>query len=64
MSVIMDIAITTNDGCFDEFHAFANEELAFTRGLQGCTVSHISSFRNTNTAQFAEIWDSDEDFNT
>ena len=63
MSVTMHITITTKDGCFDEFHALAKEELAFTRGSEGCISIHTSSSRDTNTLKFAEVWKSQEDFN-
>jgi hypothetical protein len=36
-------------GCFDEFYALAKEELAFTRGSEGCISIHTSSSRDTNT---------------
>ena len=64
MSVTMHITITTKDGCFDEFHALAKEELAFTRGFKGCISIHTSSSKDTNTLKFAEIWETEEDFNT
>ena len=64
MPVIMHITITTKDGCFDEFHALAKEELAFTRGSEGCMSIHTSSSRGTNTLKFAEVWKSEEDFYT
>jgi len=64
MSVTMHITITTKDGCFDEFHALAKDELAFTRGFKGCISIHTSSSKDTNTLKFAEIWESEEDFNT
>ena len=38
MSVTIHVTITTKcyiSGCFDEFHALAKEELAFTRGSKG-----------------------------
>ena len=64
MSVTVHITITTNDGCFDEFHALAKEELAFTRGSKDCISIHTSSWKATNTLKFAETWESEEDFNT
>ena len=64
MSVTMHITITTIEGCFDEFHALAKEELAFTRGSKGCISIHTSSSRATNTLKFAEVWESESDFNT
>jgi quinol monooxygenase YgiN len=64
MSVTMHITITTKDGCFDEFHALAKEELAFTRGSKGCVSIQTSSSKDTNTLKFAEVWDSEDDFNT
>ncbi len=64
MSVTMHITITTKDGCFDQFHALAKEELAFTRGSEGCISIHTSSSKNTNTLKFAEVWESEDHFNT
>ena len=64
MSVTMHITITTKEGCFDEFHSLAKEELAFTRGSEGCMSIHTSSSRTTNTFKFSEVWRSEEDFNT
>jgi quinol monooxygenase YgiN len=64
MSVTMHITITTKEGCFDEFHALAKEELAFTRGSKGCVSIQTSSSKDTNTLKFAEVWDSEDDFNT
>ena len=64
MTVTMHITITTKDGCFDEFHALAKEELAFTRGSKGCVSIQTSSSKGTNTLKFAEVWDSEDDFNT
>ena len=64
MSVTMHITIITKDGCFDEFHTLAKEELAFTRGSEGCIAIHTSSSRDTNTLKFAEVWESEDDFNT
>ena len=60
----MHITITTKDGCFDDFHALAKEELAFTRGSEGCLSIQISSSKDTNTLKFAEIWESEADFDT
>ena len=64
MSITMHITITTKDGCFDEFHALAKEELVFIRGSKGCLSIRTSSSRDTNTLKFAEVWKSEEDFNT
>jgi quinol monooxygenase YgiN len=64
MSITMHITIKTKDGCFDEFHALAKKELAFTRASQGCLSIHTSSSRNINTLKFAEVWESENDFNT
>jgi quinol monooxygenase YgiN len=64
MTITMHVTITTKDGCFDEFHALAKEELAFTRGSEGCLSIHTSSSRDTNTLKFAEVWESENDFNT
>ena len=64
MSVTMHITITTKNRCFDEFHALAQEEPAFTRGSEDCMSIHTSSTRNTNTLKFAEVWKSEEDFST
>ena len=61
MSITMHITITTKDGCFDEFHALAKEELAFTRGFKGCLSIHISPSRDTNTCGGLEH---EDDFNT
>ena len=63
MSITMHITITTKDGCFDDFHALAKEELAFTRGSKGCISIQTSSSRETNTLKFTEVWDSEDDFN-
>ena len=63
MSVTIHVTITTKEGCFDEFHALAKEELAFTRGSKGCISIHTSSSKATNTLKFAEVWKSEEDFN-
>ena len=60
----MHITITTKDGCFDDFHALAKEELAFTRGSEGCLSIQISSSKDTNTLKFAEVWESEADFDT
>lgn len=64
MSVTIHGTITTKEGCFDEFHALAKEELAFTRGSKGCISIHTSSSRATNTLKFVEVWESESDFNT
>ena len=64
MSVTMHINQTTKDGCFDQFHALAKEELAFTRGSEGCISIHTSSSKDTNTLKFAEVWESEDHFNT
>ena len=64
MSITMYITITTKDGCFDDFHALAKEELAFTRDSTGCISIQTSSSRETNTFKFSEVWDSEDDFNT
>ena len=64
MSGNIHITITTKDGCFDEFHALAKEELAFTRGSEGFISIHTSSCNATNNRKFAEIRESEEDFNT
>ena len=45
-------------------HALAKEELAFTRGSKGCISIHTSSSKATNTLKFAEVWESESDFNT
>ena len=63
MSITMHIKITTKEGCFDDFHALAKSELAFTRGSRGCISIHTSSSRETNTLKFIEVWESEEDFN-
>ena len=63
MSVTMHITITTQDGCFDEFHDLAKQELAFTRGSKGFISIHTSSSKATNTFKFAEVWESEEVFN-
>jgi hypothetical protein len=52
MSVTMHLTITTKEGCFDEFHALAKEELAFTRGSKGCESIHTTSSKDTNTLKF------------
>ena len=62
MSITMHITITTKDGCFDEFHALAKEELAFTRGSEGCISIHTSSSRDTNTLKFAGDGTSEDEF--
>ncbi len=64
MSVTIHVTIKTKEGCFDEFHALAKEELAFTRGSKGCISINTSSSRATNTLKFAEVWESESDFNT
>lgn len=64
MSVTMHTTITTKDGCFDEFHTLAKEELAFTRGSEGCISIQTSSSKDTNTLKFAEVWKREDDFNT
>ena len=64
MSVTMHITIITKDGCFDEFHALAKEELSFTRRSEGCIAIHTSSSKDINTLKFAEVWESEDDFNT
>ena len=64
MSVTIHVTITTKEGCFDEFHALAKEELAFTRGSKGCISIHTSSSKATNTLKFVEVWESESDFNT
>ena len=64
MSITIHITITTKDGCFDDFHALAKEELAFTRGSKGCISIQTSSSKDTNTLKFAEVWDSEDEFNT
>ena len=61
MSVTMHITIKTKDGCFDEFHSLAKEELALTRGSKGCISIHTSSSRDTNTLKFAEVWNKEDD---
>ena len=63
MSVTIHVTITTKEGCFDEFHALAKEELAFTRGSNGCFSIHTSSSRDTNTLKFSEVWETEDDFN-
>ena len=60
----INFTITTKDGCFDQFHALAKEELAFTRGSEGCISIHTSSSKDTNTLKFAEVWESEDHFNT
>ncbi len=55
MSVAMHITIITKDDCFDEFHELAKEELAFTRGSEGCISIHTSSSRDTNSLKFTEV---------
>ena len=40
MSVTMYITITTKDGCFDEIHALAKEELAVPRTASQSTLLH------------------------
>ena len=63
MSVTMHITIITKEGCFDEFHALAKKELAFTRGSSGQISIHTSSSKATNTLKFVEVWESESDFN-
>jgi quinol monooxygenase YgiN len=46
------------------FHALAKDELVFTRGSKGCLSIQTSSSRETNTLKFAEVWNSEDDFNT
>ena len=64
MSVTIHVTLTTKEGCFDEFHSLAKEELTFMRGSKGCISIHTSSSRDTNTLKFAEVWESESDFNT
>ena len=42
----------------------SQKELAFTRGSEGCISIHTSSSKDTNTLKFAEVWNSEDDFNT
>ena len=63
MTITLNISLKTEDGCFDDFHALTKEELTFTRGSKGCQSIQTSSSKNTNTLKFAEVWDSDDDFN-
>ena len=62
MSVTMHCTLKSKDGCFDEFYNLAREELAFTRGSEGCVSIQTSSSKETNTFKFIEIWENEEDF--
>ena len=63
MSITMHVTITTKDGCFDQFHSLAKDELAFTRASEGCHSIHASSCKETNTLKFVEVWDNEDLFN-
>ena len=52
MSVTMHCTLKSKDGCFDEFYNLAQEELAFTRGSEGCVSIQTSSSKQTNTFKF------------
>ena len=59
----MHVTITTKDGCFEEFYNLAKDELAFTRGSEGCQSIYTSSSKETNTLKFVEVWDNEDSFN-
>jgi len=63
MSITMHVTVTAKDGCFEEFYNLAKDELAFTRGSEGCQCIHTSSSKETNTLKFVEIWDNEDSFN-
>ena len=63
MSVTMHCTLKSKDGCFDEFYDLAREELAFTRGSEGCMSIQTSSSKETNTFKFIEIWENEDFFN-
>ncbi len=63
MSVTMHCTLKTKDECFDEFYNLAREELAFTRGSEGCISIQTSSSKEANTFKFIEIWENEELFN-
>lgn len=63
MSVTMHCTLKTKDDCFDEFYNLAQEELAFTRGSEGCQSIQTSSSKATNTFKFIEIWETEDLFN-
>ena len=55
MSITMHVTVTAKDGCFEEFYNLAKDELAFTRGSEGCQSIYTSSSKETNTLKFVEI---------